>query len=234
MSINAGSRRLSAQVRCSGAFWTNVRGVANSAGGVGRDVFRQQLRFRSGAVGPGCRSPSAAACRHGLFVRVDLDLEKFFDRVNHDKLMGRIAKRVEDKRLLKLIRTFLNAGVMESGKRFIGTNQKLEVKESKSVVAKPQERKFLRSSFTGKELKRKVAPKAMDRFKERIRGWGREQAIEEPARYIRGWRGYFGFCQTCSALGRLDSWIRRRVRCAFCRQWEDQPHEQPTHGDSRA
>jgi RNA-directed DNA polymerase len=46
---------------------------------------------------------------------VDFDLEKFFDRVNHDKLMGQIAKRVEDKRLLKLIRTFLNAGVMENG-----------------------------------------------------------------------------------------------------------------------
>ena len=43
---------------------------------------------------------------------VDLDLEKFFDRVNHDKLMGQIAKRVEDKRLLKLIRALLNAGVM--------------------------------------------------------------------------------------------------------------------------
>jgi RNA-directed DNA polymerase len=46
---------------------------------------------------------------------VDLDLEKFFDRVNHDKLMGQIAKRVGDKRLLKLIRAFLNAGVMENG-----------------------------------------------------------------------------------------------------------------------
>ena len=46
---------------------------------------------------------------------VDLDLEKFFDRVNHDKLMGQIANRVEDKRLLKLIRAFLNAGVMENG-----------------------------------------------------------------------------------------------------------------------
>ncbi len=46
---------------------------------------------------------------------VDLDLEKFFDRVNHDKLMGRVATRVEDPRLLKLIRAFLNAGVMENG-----------------------------------------------------------------------------------------------------------------------
>src|SRR5258708_23210926 len=46
---------------------------------------------------------------------IDLDLEKFFDRVNHDKLMGQIAKRVEDKRLLKLIPAFLNARVMENG-----------------------------------------------------------------------------------------------------------------------
>src|SRR5258707_3473866 len=46
---------------------------------------------------------------------VDFDLEKFFDRVNHDKLMGAIAKRGEDKRLLKLIPAFLNAGVVEGG-----------------------------------------------------------------------------------------------------------------------
>ena len=46
---------------------------------------------------------------------VDLDLEKFFDRVNHDKLLGQVAKRIEDKRLLKLIRAFLNAGVLENG-----------------------------------------------------------------------------------------------------------------------
>ena len=46
---------------------------------------------------------------------VDLDLEKLFDRVNHDKLMGQIAKRIEDQRLLKLIRGFLIAGVMENG-----------------------------------------------------------------------------------------------------------------------
>lgn len=46
---------------------------------------------------------------------VDLDLEKFFDRVNHDVLMSRVANRVKDKRLLKLIRAFLNSGVMIDG-----------------------------------------------------------------------------------------------------------------------
>ncbi|GMT41713.1 MAG: group II intron reverse transcriptase/maturase [bacterium] len=51
----------------------------------------------------------------GCRVVVDMDLEKFFDRVNHDMLMSRVAKRVKDKRVLKLIRGFLNAGVLENG-----------------------------------------------------------------------------------------------------------------------
>jgi len=51
----------------------------------------------------------------GYAVVVDIDLEKFFDRVNHDVLMGLIAKRVADKRILKLIRGFLTAGAMEGG-----------------------------------------------------------------------------------------------------------------------
>jgi len=51
----------------------------------------------------------------GYNVVVDLDLEKFFDRVNHDGLMARIAVRMSDKRVLRLIRAFLTAGMMEDG-----------------------------------------------------------------------------------------------------------------------
>ena len=88
--------------------------------------------------------------------------------------------------------------------------------------------RFLGFSYTGgKELKRKIAPKAIDRFRERIgeithkrRGNSMEQVMAELARYVRGWRGYFGFCETPAVLKRLDSWVRRRVRCAFWRQWK--------------
>ena len=46
---------------------------------------------------------------------MDLDLEKFFDRVNHDLLMGRLAARVRDDCVLRLVRAFLTAGVLEGG-----------------------------------------------------------------------------------------------------------------------
>jgi RNA-directed DNA polymerase len=221
---------------------------------------------------------------------IDFDLEKFFDRVNHDKLMGQIAKRVEDKRLLKLIRAFLNAGVMENGlvspsvegtpqggplspllsnlvldeldrelerrghcfvryaddsniyvrseragqrvmksvTRFITNRLKLKVNEAKSAVAQPQERKFLGFTFTtGPEVKRAIAPKALDRFKRRIREITRraksvsiESTIAELAPYMRGWRSYFGFCETPVVLEYLTRWVRLRLRAALWRQWK--------------
>ena len=67
------------------------------------------------------RSAHQAVAKAQQYVRagrrwvVDLDLEKFFDRVNHDRLMSAMARRVRDKRMLKLIRAFLQAGVMENG-----------------------------------------------------------------------------------------------------------------------
>src|SRR6516162_7142919 len=201
---------------------------------------------------------------------VDLDLEKFFDRVSHDKLMARIETRVSDRRVLKLIRAFLKAGVMEGGlvspvdegtpqggplspllsnivldefdrelerrglrfaryaddcniyvrsrragervmasiTRFITTKLKLKVNEQKSAVAEPWERKFLGFSFTRfGPPKRRIAPKAVSRFKERVReltsrtrGVNVERMAEDLSRYLRGWIGYFGKCETPSVL----------------------------------
>jgi RNA-directed DNA polymerase len=221
---------------------------------------------------------------------VDIDLEKFFDRVNHDKLMGRIMQRENDKPLLKLIRAYLNAGVMENGvlvlteegtpqggplspllsnlvldeldkelerrghafvryaddcniyvhseragqrvmegvSRFITERLKLKVNTSKSAVARPRERTFLGFSFTaGREPKRRIASKAIVRFKEKVReltsrtkGQSLRQMKVPLNQYLRGWRGYFGFCQTPSVLGELDGWIRRRLRCVCWKHWK--------------
>jgi RNA-directed DNA polymerase len=238
---------------------------------------------------------------------VDLDLEKFFDRVNHDQLMAKIAERISDKRLLKLIRAFLRAGVMEDGlvspvdegtpqggplspllsnivldefdqelerrqlrfaryaddsniyvrsrragervmkslTRFITTKLKLRVNEQKSAVARPWERKFLGFSFTRtKTPKRRIAPKAVIRFKERVReltrrtrGVSMERMAEELALYLRGWIGYFGTCETPSVLQNLEEWTRRRMRLAIWKQWKGGPNrfaELRTRGVTKA
>jgi RNA-directed DNA polymerase len=221
---------------------------------------------------------------------VDIDLEKFFDRVNHDKLMGRVAERVRDKRMLKLIRAFLEAGILEDGLvspidegtpqggplspllsnlvldeldrelegrghrfaryaddcniyvrsqragervlasvgRFVTGTLKLKVNSEKSAVARPWERKFLGFSFSrDRQPKRRIAWKAAERFKQRVReltrrtrGISLRGMAKELSQYLRGWRGYFGQCQTPSVLEDLDKWIRRRLRSVIWKQWQ--------------
>ncbi|MGA2950193.1 MAG: group II intron maturase-specific domain-containing protein, partial [Candidatus Sulfotelmatobacter sp.] len=79
----------------------------------------------------------------------------------------------------------------------------------------------------GPEIKRIIAPKALDRFKQRIReitrkakGVSIEKTIAELTSYIRGWRGYFGFCETPVVLEYLTRWVRLRLRAALWRQWK--------------
>ena len=79
---------------------------------------RQFLRLAAGIAAPLAASRVAQAQSYvaeGHEFVVDIDLEKFFDRVNHDILMDRVSKRISDKRLLRFIRAYLNAGVMENG-----------------------------------------------------------------------------------------------------------------------
>jgi RNA-directed DNA polymerase len=71
--------------------------------------------FRPGRSAHDAVRQAQRYAQEGFRIVVDLDLEKFFDRVNHDILMGLVAKRVMDKRILKLIRGFLTAGVLADG-----------------------------------------------------------------------------------------------------------------------
>jgi RNA-directed DNA polymerase len=118
--------------------------------------------------------------------------------------------------------------VMESLTRFITAKLKLKVNQQKSAVARPWARKFLGFSFTSAGIpKRRIAPKAVDRFKERIReltsrtrGVSMERMAEDLSRYLRGWIGYFGKCETPSVLAGLEEWLRRRLRSAIWKQWK--------------
>ena len=117
---------------------------------------------------------------------------------------------------------------MEGITRFIERKLKLKVNRGKSAVARPRERKFLGFSFTaGRDPKRRIAPKALERFRTRVReltrrsrGVSVEQMVGDLRRYLLGWKAYFGFCQTPSVLQKLDSWIRRRLRCVVWKQWK--------------
>jgi RNA-directed DNA polymerase len=249
--------------------------------------------FRPGRSAHQAVERAQAYIASGHAVVVDIDLEKFFDRVNHDILMGLIAKRVADRRILKLVRAFLTAGVLEGGlvspteegtpqggplspllsnlmldvldkelekrghrfvryaddcniyvrsqkagervmtgiEKLLAKRLKLKVNRAKSAVAKPGVRKFLGFSFTSeKQPRRRIAPQAIARFKARVReltrrtrGASLEQIVKQLSIYLVGWRGYFGFCQTPSALRGLDEWTRRRLRTIAWKQWKHGP-----------
>ena len=119
--------------------------------------------------------------------------------------------------------------VMASVCRFLTTRLQLKVNESKSAVARSGERKFLGFTISNDpEPTRQIAAKALEKFKERVReltcrtlGVSVPQLIAPLARYLIGWRGYFGFCQTPIVLHNLDAWIRRRLRMYIWRQWKN-------------
>ena len=222
---------------------------------------------------------------------VDVDLEKFFDRVNHDVLMVRLERRIGDRRLLRVIRRYLEAGIMANGvvvERHEGTPQggplspllanvlldevdraleksghafvryaddcnvyvrskragervmqrlqvlyaklRLKVNEDKSAVARVWDRKFLGYSFwvgKGREVKRRVSPKALTEFKQRVRqitsrngGRSLPKVVEELRSYLLGWKAYFRLADTPGIFHGLDQWIARRLRMVRLKQWK--------------
>ena len=254
-----------------------------------RSFSEHSYGFRPGRSAQGAVRAAQAYIAAGDRYVVDLDIETFFDRVNHDILMGLVAKRVFDRRILRLIRGFLSAGVLadglvgptdegtpqggplspllsnlmldeldrelerrghrfvryaddcniyvrsrRAGERvmasvagFLARRLKLRLNPAKSAVAVPWQRKFLGFSFTSGTPRRRIAPQALARFKSRVRELTRRtrgaslgQIIAELSRYLVGWRGYFGICETPSVLRGLDQWVRRRLRCIAWKQWK--------------
>lgn len=116
--------------------------------------------------------------------------------------------------------------VMDSVTKFSTKRLKLKVNEEKSAVDRPWNRKFLGFTFTSKDKRRKVAPRAIERFKDKVRfitrgtrGRSLEQVIAELRTFIRGWMNYFKYAETKQDFKLLDSWIRRKLRCLVWKQW---------------
>lgn len=118
--------------------------------------------------------------------------------------------------------------VMAGITSFIERRLKLKVNSEKSAVAQPAERKLLGFSFTREgKPRRRIAPNAIECFKRRVRvltrrtrGVSLEKMVEELSAYLRGWRSYFGFCETPSVLGYLEKWLRRRLQAVLWKQWK--------------
>jgi group II intron reverse transcriptase/maturase len=222
---------------------------------------------------------------------VDIDLEKYFDRVNHDMLMARVARVVKDKRVLKLIRRYLNSGVMINGlvlkteegtpqggpmspllsnimlddldkelekrghkfvryaddcniyvkskragervmasvKAYLEKKLKRKVNAKKSKVEEGTRVKFLGFSFYKREgeVLIRVAKQSLERFRQKLRRLTKrtrsgklEEIIQEINQYTIGWMGYYWQANTPSVYGRLDGWIRRRLRQMIWKRWK--------------
>lgn len=247
--------------------------------------------FRPGRRAHDAVKAARSYVQAGKRVVVDVDLAKFFDRVNHDILINRLQKRIDDAGVIRLVRAYLNAGIMDGGlevERHQGTPQGgplspllanvlldevdkaleargysfaryaddcnvyvgskkagqrvmawlrglyaglgLQINEAKSAVCSAFGRKFLGYALwmaAGREVKCKVADKALGNFKARIRqltrrsgGCSLAQVVEKLRPYLLGWKAYFARAQTPGVWRALDQWLRHRMRAIQLKHWK--------------
>jgi RNA-directed DNA polymerase len=250
--------------------------------------------FRPGRRAHDAVKAARAYVQSGKRVVVDVDLAKFFDRVNHDILISRLQRRTDDTGVIRLVRAYLDAGIMDGGvviERHLGTPQGgplspllanvlldevdkaleqrgysfaryaddcnvyvgslkagarvmmwlkklyaglgLQINEAKSAVCSAFGRKFLGYALwaaRGREVKCKVAAKALGNFKARIRqltrrsgGRSMVQVVEKLRPYLLGWKAYFAMAQTPGVWRELDEWLRHRLRAIQLKHWK-RPH----------